>query len=262
MTTAPVDELAQAARGVSPARRTRAGVQRARLAVPGIAALHMRIVEALVHDWDLARATGQPAELPDDLPARELTFTRGKLADLPPDGRPFAPPRPVADDAPAIDRLAAGLGRRATPDAHRAMSDQSLRRIRRSWCRKRPRSRRDVPPGLPRSQPVVASTPPTILDDPTGKMGATCTHQRYVVAMPRVIQIRDVPDDVHDALRDAAEARGLSLTKYMLGELERLAKQAQVVHDNAAIVRQTQAQVGGGADRGTILAALREGRGE
>jgi len=93
-------------------------------------------------------------------------------------------------------------------------------------------------------------------------MGATCTHQRYVVAMPRVIQIRDVPDDVHDALRDAAEARGLSLTKYMLGELERLAKQAQVVHDNAAIVRQTQARVGGGADRGTILAALREGRGE
>src|SRR5664280_3461615 len=125
MTTAPVDELAQAARGVSPARRTRAGVQRARWAVPGIAALYLRIVEALVHDWDLARATGQPAELPDDLPARELTFTRGKLADLPPDGRPFAPPRPVADDAPAIDRLAACLGRRATPDARRAMSDPS-----------------------------------------------------------------------------------------------------------------------------------------
>jgi hypothetical protein len=83
-----------------------------------------------------------------------------------------------------------------------------------------------------------------------------------LVAMPRVIQIRDVPDDVHDALRDAAEARGLSLTKYMLGELERLAKQAQVVHNNAAIVRQTQARVGGGADRGAILAALRDGRGE
>ena len=78
-----------------------------------------------MHGWDLARATGQPAEFPDDLPERELTFTRGKLADLPPDRRPFAPPRPVADDAPAIDRLAACLGRRATPDARRAMSDPS-----------------------------------------------------------------------------------------------------------------------------------------
>ena len=87
--------------------------------------MHLRIVEALVHGWDLARATGQPAEFPDDLPERELTFTRGKLADLPPDGRPFAPPRPVADDAPAIDRLAACLGRRVTPDARRAMSDPS-----------------------------------------------------------------------------------------------------------------------------------------
>lgn len=47
-----------------------------------------------------------------------------------------------------------------------------------------------------------------------------------LAAMPRVGQIRDVPDDVHDALRDAAEARGLSLTKYMLGEVERLAKEA------------------------------------
>jgi len=93
--------------------------------VPGIAALHLRIVEALVHGWDLARATGQPAEFPDDLPERELTFTRGKLADLPPDRRPFAPPRPVADDAPAIDRLAGSLGRRVTPDARRAMSDPS-----------------------------------------------------------------------------------------------------------------------------------------
>ena len=30
---------------------------------------------------------------------------------LPPDRTPFGPPQPVADDAPAIDRLAALLGR-------------------------------------------------------------------------------------------------------------------------------------------------------
>jgi hypothetical protein len=38
--------------------------------------------------------------------------------------------------------------------------------------------------------------------------------------MPRVIQIRDVPDDVHDALTDAAVAQGLSLTRYMLRDHE------------------------------------------
>ena len=80
--------------------------------------------------------------------------------------------------------------------------------------------------------------------------------------MSRVIQIRDVPDHVHDALTGAAEAQGLSLTRYMLRELEHLAKRSQVVRDNAAVIRQTQANVRGGVDRGTILAALHEGRGD
>ena len=38
----------------------------------------------------------------------------------------------------------------------------------------------------------------------------------YHGTVSRVIQIRDVPDDVHDALVEAAEAQGLSLTRYML----------------------------------------------
>ncbi len=82
-----------------------------------------------------------------------------------------------------------------------------------------------------------------------------------VANMPRVIQIRDVPDDVHDALVDAAQAHGLSLTRYMLRELEHLAKRAQAVHANAAVIRQTQAKVRGHVDRPTILTALHEGRG-
>lgn len=80
--------------------------------------------------------------------------------------------------------------------------------------------------------------------------------------MSRVIQIRDVPDAVHEALREAAEARGLSLTRYVLGEPERLAWRAQVVHDNAVIAREAQARVRGHLDRDTVLAALREGRGD
>lgn len=79
--------------------------------VPGVAAVHLRITEMLVHGWDLARATGQAARFPDDLAEQELDFSRAKLADIPPGRRPFAPPQPVPDDAPPIDRLAALLGR-------------------------------------------------------------------------------------------------------------------------------------------------------
>ncbi len=80
--------------------------------------------------------------------------------------------------------------------------------------------------------------------------------------MSRVIQIRGVPENVHDALADAARSQGLSLTKYLLREVEQIAMRAQVVHHNAAVVRQTQAAVGGRAARESVLSALREGRGE
>jgi len=79
--------------------------------VPGAVALHLRLTELLVHGWDVATATGQQAEFPDDLAEAELTFSRGMLDKLPPDRVPFAPPQPVARDAPAIQRLVAFLGR-------------------------------------------------------------------------------------------------------------------------------------------------------
>jgi uncharacterized protein (TIGR03086 family) len=81
---------------------------------PGIAALHLRIVEALVHGWDVARATGHPLAFPDALVEQELAFTRTTLPRLPPRPAgqgPFAPTRPAPDDAPPLDRLAALLGR-------------------------------------------------------------------------------------------------------------------------------------------------------
>jgi uncharacterized protein (TIGR03086 family) len=83
--------------------------------VPGVVALHLRITELLVHGWDLARATGQPAIVPGGLAEQELAFSRSKLADVPPGRRPFGPPQPVAALAPAIDQLAALLGRDVTP---------------------------------------------------------------------------------------------------------------------------------------------------
>jgi len=80
--------------------------------------------------------------------------------------------------------------------------------------------------------------------------------------MPKVIQIRDVPDEVHDVLARSAQAEGLSLTKYMLRELEHLARVSQVARDNAATFRRTQEKVRGAADRNVILSVLHEGRGD
>jgi hypothetical protein len=80
--------------------------------------------------------------------------------------------------------------------------------------------------------------------------------------MPRVIQIRNVPDEVHDALTDAAHAQGLSLTRYLLRQLEHTAARAQAVRKNAEVIRDTQARVQGRVDRNAILAALHEGRGD
>lgn len=80
--------------------------------------------------------------------------------------------------------------------------------------------------------------------------------------MPKVMQIRDVPDEVHDALAQAAQAQGLSLTKYVLRELEHLALRPQVVRDNAVAIRRTQRKVQGRPDREMILAVLHGGRGE
>src|ERR1051326_1706239 len=55
--------------------------------VPGAVMLHLRITDLLVHAWDLAQATSQPAELPDDLVEQALAFSRILLADVPRAGR-------------------------------------------------------------------------------------------------------------------------------------------------------------------------------
>jgi uncharacterized protein (TIGR03086 family) len=83
--------------------------------LPGPAVVHLRTVETLVHGWDLARATGQQVPFPDDLAEPELMFSRELLGRLPEGRRPVGPARPVDEDAPAIDRLAALLGRDPQP---------------------------------------------------------------------------------------------------------------------------------------------------
>ena len=111
------------------------------------------------------------------------------------------------------------------------------------------------------SRAVAVSTAPVCaILRPTAFMGASCTQSGYDGAVSKVIQIRDVPDEVRDALAEAAQAEGLSLTRYVRRELVHLARRARTVRENAAILRQTQEQVGRGVDRNTILSALHDGR--
>ena len=73
--------------------------------------IHLRMVEHLVHGWDLARATGLPLQVDEGLVTQEFEFTRKSLENVEGARRPFALPQPVLPGAPVLDRLAALLGR-------------------------------------------------------------------------------------------------------------------------------------------------------
>jgi uncharacterized protein (TIGR03086 family) len=77
--------------------------------------LQIRLYDLLAHGWDLAQATGQPAELPDDVAEQALAFVRIQLTEQARPGR-FGPAQRVADHAPAIERLVAFLGRPVNTD--------------------------------------------------------------------------------------------------------------------------------------------------
>jgi len=79
---------------------------------PGEMVFSMTLMEYLTHGWDLAVATGQPVPYSDD--EAEQVLARAEVT-LPPqyrgEGMPFGDIVPVADDAPAIDRLIGFMGR-------------------------------------------------------------------------------------------------------------------------------------------------------
>lgn len=75
-----------------------------------------------------------------------------------------------------------------------------------------------------------------------------------------VIQVRDVPDGVRDTLAELAATEGLSLSRYVRRELERIALFGNSAEYNLEVVRQTRERVGGSVSRQAILAALHDGR--
>ncbi|HEY2273847.1 MAG TPA: TIGR03086 family metal-binding protein [Jatrophihabitantaceae bacterium] len=104
--------------------------------------LQIRLYDLLAHGWDLARATGQPVLLPDDVAERSLAFARTQLGAEARPGR-FGPARDIGVRAPAIERLVAFLGRslESVPAAPSSMAGIGPARLRRGIVR---RVREDV----------------------------------------------------------------------------------------------------------------------
>jgi plasmid stability protein len=73
--------------------------------------------------------------------------------------------------------------------------------------------------------------------------------------MARTLQIRDVPEDVHRALRTRAAAAGMSLSDYLLNALTEVASRPSV----SDTLRRARARAGG-SPVADVVAAVREGR--
>lgn len=74
--------------------------------------------------------------------------------------------------------------------------------------------------------------------------------------MSKVLQIRGVPDDVHEALTRQADHEGTSLNRYLLSELKHLARRGE----NAAILRRAAHRTGRRLDPEQVVRAVRDER--
>jgi len=80
--------------------------------MPGPALAGFTTLDILVHGWDLATATGQPADLDGRLAAHVLGFAGQALATPEARAGRIGPAVAVAADAPVTQRLVGFLGRR------------------------------------------------------------------------------------------------------------------------------------------------------
>ncbi len=78
-----------------------------------------------------------------------------------------------------------------------------------------------------------------------------------VVHMSKMIQIRNVPDEVHRALKLRATAEGLSLSDYIKRDLEELATQATIEE----VFSSARARGSSGITTEEIVAGIRASRG-
>lgn len=74
--------------------------------------------------------------------------------------------------------------------------------------------------------------------------------------MPRMIQVRNVPDEVHRTLKARAAAAGMSLSDYLKRDLEQAAARPSLEELDARVVSRGSS----GLRTGTIVGALRDAR--
>jgi len=86
-------------------------------------------------------------------------------------------------------------------------------------------------------------------------MLGTCTHAPHM----RMIQIRNVPDEVHRVLRTRAAQAGTTLTDYLLTEIERISRRPTLPELVSRI--RARAAVGKPIDSARLVRAERDSRG-
>jgi plasmid stability protein len=77
----------------------------------------------------------------------------------------------------------------------------------------------------------------------------------YHTSMPKNVQIRNVPDDIHRTLRERAARLGVSLSDYLLREVVRVAERPEV----ADVLAEASARHGGASPE-AIVRVIREAR--
>src|SRR3954452_402880 len=85
-----------------------------------------------------------------------------------------------------------------------------------------------------------------------------CSTCDTVTHMPKMIQVRNVPDDVHRILKARAAAAGISLSDYAKQDLEGLAGKATAEEIDARVMARPRSIL----SREDIVSALREARGD
>jgi plasmid stability protein len=74
--------------------------------------------------------------------------------------------------------------------------------------------------------------------------------------MPKMIQIRNVPDDLHRKLKVRAAQKGMSLSDYLLAEVERIAE-VPTLEELTARIRRRKPVVTG-EDSATVIRRMRD----
>lgn len=77
-----------------------------------------------------------------------------------------------------------------------------------------------------------------------------------VLRMPKMIQVRNVPDDVHRTLKARAAAAGMSLSDYVMRDLKEVAARPSLEEIDARVTARGRSAL----RSHTVLAALGEAR--